>query len=113
MVKEAFIKNFTRTNKRPPRPRQLALCKRGSDEPDRDYLTRLSELRNSCKGVGKEQAIRYFIDGCRDGSMIKNKLNRAKPKTMTEFMVIADKYATADSTTRVQFVEARPAAGQS
>jgi hypothetical protein len=73
----------------------------------------LSELCNSCKGVGKEQAIRYFIDTCRDGSLMKHKLNRAKPKTMTEFMVIADKYATADSTTRVQFVEARPAAGQS
>jgi hypothetical protein len=37
---EAFIKNFTRTYKRPPHPRQLALCKQGPDELDRDYLTR-------------------------------------------------------------------------
>jgi hypothetical protein len=61
--KEAFIKNFTRTYKRPPHPRQLALCKQGPDEPDRDYLTRWSELRNSCEGVGEEQAIGYFTDG--------------------------------------------------
>jgi hypothetical protein len=61
---EAFIKNFTGTYKRPPRPRQLALYKQGSDEPDRDYLTRWSELRNSYEGVGEEQAIGYFTDGC-------------------------------------------------
>jgi hypothetical protein len=31
---EVFIKNFTGTYKRPLRPRQLALCKQGPDEPD-------------------------------------------------------------------------------
>jgi hypothetical protein len=51
---EAFIKNFTGTYKQPPCPQQLALCKQGPDEPDRDYLTRWSELRNSCEGVGEE-----------------------------------------------------------
>jgi hypothetical protein len=49
---EAFIKNFTGTYKRPPRPWQLALFKQGSDEPDRDYLKRWSELRNSCEETG-------------------------------------------------------------
>jgi hypothetical protein len=38
--KEAFIKNFTGMYKQPPRSRQLALCKQGPDEPNRDYLTR-------------------------------------------------------------------------
>jgi hypothetical protein len=89
--KEAFIKNYTGTYKRPPRPRQLALCKQGPDESDCDYLTRWSELRNSCKVVGKEQTIGYFTDGCRDGTLMKHKLNRAEPKTMTEFMAIVDK----------------------
>jgi hypothetical protein len=62
-LKEAFIQNLTMTYKRPPRLRQLALCKQGGDEPDRDYLTRWSEVRNSCKGIGEEQAIGYFTDG--------------------------------------------------
>jgi hypothetical protein len=91
--KEAFIKNFTEMYKRPPRSRQLALCRQGPDEPNRDYLTRWSELRNSCEGVGEEQAIGYFTDGCREGTLMKHKLHRAEPKTMAEFMVIADKYA--------------------
>jgi hypothetical protein len=50
-LKEAFIQNFTMTYKQPPRLRQLALCKQGGDEPDRDYLTRWFEVRNSCKGI--------------------------------------------------------------
>jgi hypothetical protein len=110
--KEAFIKNFTGTYKRPPRPQQLALCKQGPDEPDRDYLTRWSELHNSCEGVGEEQAIGYFTDGCRKGTLMKHKLHRAKPKTMAEFMAIADKYASADSAARVQYDESGLAAGQ-
>jgi hypothetical protein len=88
---EAFIKNFTENYKRPPRPRQLAVCKQGPDEPDRDYLTRWSELRNWCEGVGEEQAIGYFTDGCREGTLLKHKLHQAEPKTMADFMAIADK----------------------
>jgi hypothetical protein len=110
---EAFIKNFTGTYKRLPRPRQLALCKQGPDEPDRDYLTRWSELRNSCERVGEEQAIGYFTDGRREGTLLKHKLHRAEPKSMADFMAIADKYASADSTARVQCVEPAPARGQS
>jgi hypothetical protein len=72
-----------------------------------------SELRNSCEGVGEEQAIRYFTDGCREVSLMKHKLNRAEPKTMAEFMVITDKDISADSAARVQFAEAGPAPGQS
>jgi hypothetical protein len=64
---------------------------------------RWSELHNSYEGVGEEQAIGYFTDGCRDGTLMKHKLNRTEPKTMTEFMAIADKYATGNFVARVQF----------
>jgi hypothetical protein len=111
--KEAFIKNFTGTYKRSPHPRQLALCKQGLNEPERDYLTRWSELRNSCEGVGEEQPIGYFMDGCKEGTLLKHKLHRTEPKTMADFMAIADKYASADSIARVQYLEPAPAGGQS
>jgi hypothetical protein len=111
--KEAFIKNFIGTYKRPPHPRQLALCKQGLDEPHRDYLMRWSELRNSCEGVGEEQAIGYFTDGWREGTPMKHKLHRAEPRTMAKFMAIADKYTSADSAARVQYTESDTAAGQS
>jgi hypothetical protein len=44
---------------------------------------------------------------------MKHKINKAEPKTMAEFMAIADKYASADSAARVQFAESGPAIGQS
>jgi hypothetical protein len=66
-----------------------------------------------CEGVGEEQAIGYFTDGWREGSLMKHKLKRAEPKTMAEFMAIADKYTSANSTARVQFAKSGPAVGQS
>jgi hypothetical protein len=63
--------------------------------------------------VGEEQAIGYFTDGCREGTLLKHKLHRAEPKTMADFMAIADKYTSADSAARVQYIEPAPAGGQS
>jgi hypothetical protein len=44
---------------------------------------------------------------------MKHKLHRAEPKTMAEFMAIAEKYASANSVARVQYTESVLAAGQS
>jgi hypothetical protein len=63
--------------------------------------------------VGEDQAIGYFTDGCREGTLLKHKLHRAEPKTLADFMAIADKYASADSAARVQYVEPAPVGGQS
>jgi hypothetical protein len=63
--------------------------------------------------MGEEQAIGYFTDGCREGTLLKHKLHRTEPKTMADFMAIADKYASADSAARVQYLEPAPAEGQS
>ena len=60
---EVFIRNFTSTYKRPPKPRQLSRCVPGPSESTRDYLTRWAELRNSCDGVHEVQAIEYFTPG--------------------------------------------------
>jgi hypothetical protein len=44
---------------------------------------------------------------------MKHKLNRTEPNTMAEFMAIVDKYATANSAARVQYIEAMPSVRQS
>jgi hypothetical protein len=62
--------------------------------------------------VGEEQAIDYFTDGCREGTLMKHKLHRAEPRTMAEFMAIADKYTSTDSAARLQYAESVPATGQ-
>ncbi|SPT16855.1 unnamed protein product [Triticum aestivum] len=81
----------------PPKPRQLSLCVQGPNESTRDYLTRWAKLRNSCEGVHEVQAIEYFTAGCREGTLLKHRLLCDEPATLDELLVIADKYATADS----------------
>ena len=94
---EAFIRNFTGTYKRAPKPQQLSLCIQGPTESTRDYLTRWTELRNSCEGVHEVQAIEYFTVGCREGTLLKHRLLCDEPATLDELLIIADKYAIADS----------------
>ena len=94
---EVFIRNFASTYRRPGRPRHLAGCVQKPGERDREYLTRWSSLRNTCEGVNESQAIEFFTNGCRDNTLLKHKLLRVNPQTMTELMSIADAYATADS----------------
>ena len=74
----------------------------GPDESIRDYLTRWAELRNSCEGVHEVQAIEYFTTGCREGTLLKHKLLCDEPETLDELLIIADKYATADSSMKAE-----------
>ena len=66
----AFNSNFASTYKRPNRPQLLAAYKQDDHETDREFLTRWSNVRNSCEGVVEAQAISWFADGCRHGSML-------------------------------------------
>ncbi|KAE8794019.1 Endoglucanase 3 [Hordeum vulgare] len=99
---EAFVRNFTGTYKRPGRPRELAMCVQRPDEPLRDYVTRWTELHKSYEGVHEVHAIQYFIDGCRDGTLLKHKLMCSEPTSLAVLMAKADKYAMADSAMRVK-----------
>ena len=74
----------------------------GPDESTRDYLTRWAELWNSCEGVHEVQAIEYFTVGCREGTLLKHKLLCDEPETLDELLIIADKYATADSSMKAE-----------
>ena len=62
-LEEAFYSNFSSTYKRPNRPQLLAMCRQEERETDREYLTRWSNIRNSCEGVMEEQTISWFAQG--------------------------------------------------
>ena len=53
-------------------------------------------MRNSCEGVIEQQAISWFAQGCRHGSMLWQKLQREMPSTLAETIKIADMYAVGD-----------------
>src|SRR3954467_1843683 len=48
---KVFNQNYNGTYKHPGRPCDLSLCVQGDRESDREYLSRWTELRNSCEGV--------------------------------------------------------------
>ncbi|KAE8798393.1 Endoglucanase 3 [Hordeum vulgare] len=107
---EAFVRNFTGTYKRPDRPRELAMCVQAAEENLHNYLTGWTKLRNSCEAVHKVQAIQYFIEGCRDGTLLTHKLMCSEPATLAELMAKAYKYATADSAMRIKVTTTSKAA---
>ena len=78
------------------------MCVQGPTKTGREYLTRWTKLQNSCEGVHEVQAIQYFISGCRDGTLLKQKLLRSEPASLSALMVAADKYANADSAMKIQ-----------
>ncbi|KAI4983753.1 hypothetical protein ZWY2020_025619 [Hordeum vulgare] len=99
---EASVSNFTGTYKRPGRPRELAMCVQRPDEPLPNYIKHWTELRNFCEGVREVQAIQYFNNGYRDGTLLKHKLVCSEPTSLAVLMAKADKYTTADSAMRVK-----------
>ena len=48
------------------------------------------------------QAIEYFTAGCREGTLLKHRLLCDEPTTLDELLIIADKYATADSSMKTE-----------
>ncbi|KAE8807402.1 Endoglucanase 3 [Hordeum vulgare] len=56
----------------------------------------------SYAGVYEVQAIQYFIEGYRYGTLLKHKLMCSEPTTLSELMAKADKYATDDSVMRIK-----------
>ncbi|KAE8795323.1 Endoglucanase 3 [Hordeum vulgare] len=61
-----------------------------------------TEQHNSCEGVHEVHAIEYFIEGCRDGTILKHKLMCSEPATLAQLMAQADKYAMADCARRIK-----------
>ncbi|KAE8804876.1 endoglucanase 3 [Hordeum vulgare] len=69
--------------------------------------------------------IQYFIDGCRDGTLLKHKLMCREPSTLAQLMAVVDQYAVAESSKKLHVLvdavgkptapkpAAAPAAGRS
>jgi hypothetical protein len=53
-------------------------------------------MHNSCEGVVEMQAIMWFAQGCRYGTMLWKRLQRYMSATLAETIKIADSYALGD-----------------
>ena len=48
------------------------------------------------------QAIEYFTARCREGTLLKHRLLCDEPATLDELLIIADKYAMANSSKKAE-----------
>ncbi|KAE8772601.1 Endoglucanase 3 [Hordeum vulgare] len=78
------------------------MCVQAEQEPLYDYLMRWTELCNSYEGVHEVQDIQYFIEGCRDGTLLKHKIICSETANLAELMAKAEIYATDDSTMQIK-----------
>ena len=53
-------------------------------------------MRNTCEGVDESQAITWFAQGCRHGTMLWQRLQREMPTSLAETIRVADMYALGD-----------------
>jgi aldehyde:ferredoxin oxidoreductase len=62
------------------------------DETLRSYIQRWSIIKNSAKDVSDERAVDAFSAGLRRSDLVEE-LGRAKPKTVSELMEVANRFA--------------------
>jgi hypothetical protein len=65
------------------------------DETLRSYIHRWSIIKNSAKDISDERAVDAFSAGLRGSDLVKE-LGRAKPKTVSELMEVANRFADGE-----------------
>jgi hypothetical protein len=74
---------------------ELRACIQRAGEPIRAYLQRWSIMKNSAENISDERAIDAFNNGLRRKDFVEE-LGRAKPKTLSDMMDIANKCADGE-----------------
>jgi hypothetical protein len=90
-----FTSNFRSTYKRPASIEEVKACVQQHGETLRAYIQRWSLIKNSAVEVSDERAIDVFIIGLRQGDLVEE-MGRIKPKTMSELMDIANRFADGE-----------------
>jgi hypothetical protein len=92
-----FTSNFRSIYKRPTSIEEVKACVQQHRETLRAYIQRWSLIKNSAVKVSDETAIDAFIIGLRRGDLVEE-MGRIKPKTVSELMDIANRFADGEDT---------------
>jgi hypothetical protein len=91
-LESQFTRNFCSTYKRPASLEEIKSCIQRKDETLRSYIQRWSIIKNSAEDVSDKRAVDVFLAGlCR--SDLVEELGRTKPRTVSELMEVANKFA--------------------
>jgi hypothetical protein len=90
-LENQFTRNFRSTYKRPASIKEVKSCMQRKGEALRPYIQWWSIIKHSAEDVSDERAVDAFTSSLRRSDLIEE-LGRAKPKTVSELMEIANKF---------------------
>jgi hypothetical protein len=91
-LESQFVRNFRSTYKRPASLEEVKSCVQRRDETLRSYIQHWSVIKNSAEDVFDKRAIDAFSAGLRRSDLVEE-IWRIKPKTVSELMEVADRFA--------------------
>jgi hypothetical protein len=94
-LESQFGRNFCSTYKRPASLGEVKSCMQSKGETLHSYIQRWSIIKNSTEDVFDERAIDAFSAGLRHSDLMEE-LGRTRPKTVSELMEIANKFANGE-----------------
>jgi hypothetical protein len=94
-LEKQFISNFRSTYTRPTSIEELKACMQKGGKSLRFYIQRWNIIKNSAEDVSEERAIDAFVLGLRRSDFV-NEMGRTKPRTVSELMDIANRFADGE-----------------
>jgi hypothetical protein len=91
-LESQFTRNFCSTYKRPASLEEVKSCIQRKDETLCSYIQRWNIIKNSAEDVSDEQEVDAFSAGLRRSDLMEE-LGRTKPRTVSELMEVANKFA--------------------
>jgi len=95
-LRQAFIDNFFATCEQPGNKYDLERIRDRKNEPLRDYIRRILDMRLKIPKISHDEAISAFIKGLHFHKAVRSKLLRKRLTTVTELLATAKNYADAD-----------------
>jgi hypothetical protein len=94
-LESQFTRNFRSTYKRPTSLEEVKSCVQRKEETLCSYIQRWSIIKNSTENVFDERAVDAFSTGLRRSDLVEE-LGRTKPKTVSELMEVANRFADGE-----------------
>jgi hypothetical protein len=94
-LESQFTRNFRSTYKHLASLEEIKSCVQRKDETLRSYIQRWSIIKNSAEDVSDERAVDAFSAGLRPSDLVEE-LGRTKPRTVSELMEIANRFADGE-----------------
>jgi hypothetical protein len=94
-LERQFTRNFRSTYKCPTSLEEVKSCVQRKEETLCSYIQRWSIIKNSAEDISDEWAVDAFLAGLRRSDLVEE-LGRTKPKTVSELMEVANRFADGE-----------------